>query len=79
MEGIRQRCVEIFVKTMEAQPQEIVDDSSPETLEGWDSLSHTRLILELEAAFSVEISPDESLELQSFKAIVDSIAKKKGQ
>jgi len=43
----------------------ITDDSSPDSIETWDSMSHLHLILALESEFNVEFSPDDSLEMLS--------------
>ena len=39
---------------------EIADDVGPGTVEGWDSLSHVRLIHALETRFALRL-PDEAL------------------
>lgn len=45
--------------------QEIDDDTSPDTIAKWDSVSHFELILSLEAEFGVSLSPEEAVELLS--------------
>ena len=41
-------------------PEErITADSSPQTLEAWDSIQHLNLVLALEEKFSVQLSPEE--------------------
>jgi len=34
-------------------------DSSPETIESWDSIQHLNLVLALEEKFQVQLSPEE--------------------
>ena len=47
----------------------IDDDSSPDIIESWDSMSHLNLILALEAEFDVSLSPEDAMELLSVKLI----------
>jgi acyl carrier protein len=37
----------------------IQSDSTPETIESWDSIQHLNLALTLEEKFSVQLSPEE--------------------
>lgn len=39
--------------------ESIALESSPETIEGWDSMGHLNLVLALEQEFHVQFSPDE--------------------
>lgn len=79
MSDIRGRCAEVMAEVMEVEPGAINNDSSPDTLEQWDSLSHVQLVLKLEKAFGVKISPEEGIEhFTSFGSIVDYITKKVG-
>jgi acyl carrier protein len=62
MSDIRERCIKVMAQIMEIEHTEIADDSSPENLEQWDSLSHVQLVLNLEKEFSIKISPEEGIE-----------------
>ena len=35
---------------------DVTDDLTPETLEGWDSLNHLRLVTALEEAFGIKLT-----------------------
>lgn len=37
----------------------IQSDSTPETIESWDSIQHLNLVLTLEEKFNVQLSPEE--------------------
>ena len=51
-------------------PVEAIDeDSSPDTISSWDSMSHIHLILALETEFGVELSPEDSMEMLSVRLI----------
>ena len=45
--------------------EKVNDESSPDTIQAWDSLSHINLILALEAEFAISLSPDDVLEMLS--------------
>ena len=71
MSDVRSACIKVFSNVLNVDAGLINDDASPETLFEWDSLAHVQLMLELEKEFSIEISPDQALEFESFKMIVD--------
>jgi acyl carrier protein len=50
--------------------------SSPETIETWDSLQHLNLVLELEQVFGVRFSPDEMAQMVTVEAIVGILERK---
>ena len=62
MSDIRERCIKVMAQIMEIEHTEITDDSSPDNLEQWDSLSHVQLVLNLEKEFNIKISPEEGIE-----------------
>jgi len=39
--------------------ERITSDSSPQTLEAWDSIQHLNLVLAVEEKFSLQLSPEE--------------------
>lgn len=47
----------------------IDDDSSPDNIEKWDSLSHLNLVMAIEAEFNVELTPEDSMDMLSVKLI----------
>lgn len=74
MSDIRERCAKALAEVMEIESTEVVDDSSPDTLDQWDSLSHVQLVLNLEKTFDIKISPEEGIEhFTDFKSIVGYI------
>jgi len=61
LEQVRQIAADVFVVPVET----IGLESSPETIEVWDSLKHINLIMALEQAFDLEIVPEEMAEIKS--------------
>lgn len=68
-DSIRKVMSQIF----DLDPSSIVAESSPKTIERWDSLKHMQLIMALEDEFGIRFSDDDIPELTSFKLIEDAI------
>lgn len=45
------------------------DESSPDTIESWDSLAHINLILALEAEFGISLSDEDAVDMLSVRLI----------
>lgn len=56
---------------MNVPAADIREDSSPETIEAWDSLKHMSLILTLEDEFKIQFSDDEIVKMLSVALIMD--------
>jgi acyl carrier protein len=54
----------------------ILAESSPDTIETWDSIHHLNLVLALEQEFAVQFSPEEIEQLLSIELIVALLAEK---
>lgn len=51
----------------------VTAETSPETVEAWESMSHLSLMLSLESQFGISIEPDEMPTLVSVQAIADKV------
>ena len=60
---------EIISKVFSVQISEINDESSPETIESWDSFNGLILVDELENNFNVKFSISEIIDVKSVKDI----------
>ena len=49
--------------------KDITDDTSPDTVEGWDSVAHLNLIMALEEALGMGFTPEETMDMTSVKLI----------
>ena len=54
----------------------IHNDSTPETIESWDSIQHLSLALTLEETFSVQLSPEEIESMRNIGEIAKLIETK---
>jgi acyl carrier protein len=74
---VRQIAVDIFNLPLEA----VTPQSSPDTIENWDSLQHINLVLALEQTFDLQFLPEEMAEMVNIELIASLVAAnlKKGQ
>jgi acyl carrier protein len=54
----------------------ITPDSSPQTLEHWDSVQHLNLVLALEEEFNVKFEPEDMEKMQTIGQVVEAVASK---
>jgi len=54
---------------LEVSLDNINEDSSPDNIEQWDSLSHIKLVMAIEAEFEVKLSPEDMTDMLSVKLI----------
>ena len=70
---MREKIYSIVSRIFEVSVEEINENSSTETVERWDSLSHINLILALEEEFVIEFSVDQITELTNVQSIIDAV------
>jgi len=68
---VKEKIFEIVSQVMNVPAADIREDSSPETIEAWDSLKHMSLILTLEDEFKIQFSDDEIVKMLSVALIMD--------
>ena len=69
VDQVRQIVADIFGVSVD----DVTADSSPQSIESWDSMAHLNLVLSLEQAFGVNFAPEEIAELISVSAIVERL------
>lgn len=67
---------EIIAQVMNVPIESVKEDSSPDTIETWDSLKHMSLILTLEEEFGVQFSDEEIVRMLSVAMIIDVLTHK---
>lgn len=65
-----ERVRKIVSQVMGIPVEQINEESSPDTIEGWDSLKHINLILSLEEEFKVQFKDEQIVEMLSVGLIV---------
>ena len=66
------RIKEVMSAVFEINLEDINDNTSPDTIDIWDSLRHMNLVAALEEEFSIEFNDDEIVEMMNF-ALVKTI------
>lgn len=66
----------IFADVFGVPVESIQPDSSPDTIETWDSLQHLNLVLALEQEFSIQFAPEEIETLLSPGKVMAVVAEK---
>lgn len=70
---VRERVRRIVSDVFAVPVDQVTDESSPETIEAWDSMAHLNLVLSLEQEFAITFDLNEIAELTSVPAIVERI------
>jgi acyl carrier protein len=71
-EQVRSIAADLF----EVPAAQITSESSPETLESWDSVQHLNLVLGLEQHFNLQFEPEEMDRMKTIAAVVELVASK---
>jgi acyl carrier protein len=67
---IYQRLTEIFQDVFDDDSIEVTPKLSADDVDGWDSLTHIRLILTIEKAFKIKFSTSEIVKLENVGEMV---------
>ena len=73
---VETRVRHIASDTLNIPVDQMTAESSPETIEAWDSVQHLSLVLALEAQFGVQIDPEEIEEMRTIGAITEIIERR---
>ena len=65
MDSVLPEILQIAADVFSVPIDAICAKSSPDSLEGWDSIKHINLMMAIEQAFNVEITPEELAEVRS--------------
>jgi acyl carrier protein len=57
-------------------PETVAPDTSPQTVENWDSVQHLNLVLALEEKFGIQFAPEEMERMQTVGQIAELVAEK---
>ncbi|MBI4538164.1 MAG: hypothetical protein HY704_01470 [Gemmatimonadetes bacterium] len=63
-----QRLCEVMSTAFDAEINGLRDTDSPETISGWDSLSHLSFALAMESAFAIRLTTLEIVEMKDVAA-----------
>jgi acyl carrier protein len=63
----------IMASVFEVSVDDINDESSPDTIENWDSLRHMNLITVLEEEFDIRFNDEQITEMMNFNLIIYTV------
>ncbi len=75
---LNERIFAVVADVLEVSAGKVTPDSSPETMETWDSVHHLNLVLALEQEFNLQFEPEEMDQLKDVPHILRIIATKTG-
>jgi len=70
---VEDRIKSVMSAVFEISADQIKEDSSPDTIESWDSLKHMNLIVALEEEFLLRINDEQTLEMLNYSLIYMTI------
>ena len=70
------RIKNVMAAVFEISIEDINEESSPDSIDNWDSLNLMNLVVSLEEEFDIEFDDDEIVEMLNFKLIVEIIKEK---
>ena len=73
---VEKKVLKIFSIVMDVPIKNLNKNSNPDTVENWDSLSHVKMIMEIESEFNIDLLPDEALEIFSLNDAIKIIISK---
>lgn len=76
MSLIDQQLQQIFREVFENETLLLSDALSPETMRGWDSLAHLKLIMRCEEEFGVKFTIEETVESSSLRKLKEVLTSK---
>lgn len=63
------RVKKVIAEILDIEINSINDNTSPETVESWDSLKQMNIIVALEEEFDIEFSDEDIIEMLNFRLI----------
>ncbi len=72
IDKVRQAVADVFGVPVD----DLTADSSPQSVEAWDSMGHLNLVLALEQAFGVQLSPEDISGMTSVMLAAQTLAGK---
>jgi acyl carrier protein len=70
---MKEKVFHVVSQVLGVQINELSEDSSPETIQTWDSLKHMNLVLALEEEFGVRFSDEKIIQMLSIGLITEAV------
>ena len=76
MNKIESDLKDIFQNIFKVPKKKIKMKTNFKNLRKWDSLNHVKLIMAIESKFKISIDPDQSIDMLSYKSILNYLIRK---
>jgi|TARA_B100001964_G_C14021519_1_gene504074 acyl carrier protein len=73
---VAERIKIVMSAVFEIPVKQIKDDSSPDTIDTWDSLKHMNMVVALEEEFQIEFTDDEINKMLNYSSIKNNTSGK---
>ena len=73
---MKEKVLKVVSQIMNVPVKELSEDSSPDTIERWDSLQHMNLVLALEQEFNVSFTDQQIIEMMNVALICETLKEK---
>ena len=70
---VKERIINVMSATFEIPVEQINNDSSPDTINSWDSLKHMNLVVALEEEFCITFDDHQIYEMLNYTLIANII------
>lgn len=70
---MKERAYRVIANVMNVPAESIDDNSSPDTIEEWDSIKHMNLILALEQEFSIQFEDEQIADMLSAELVIETL------
>lgn len=73
---MKDKVLRIVSQVMDESVEQLDENSSPDSVENWDSLKHMNLVLALEEEFNITFLDEEIVEMLSVGIIIETLKEK---
>ena len=71
--GILEKIIEIVATTCDVDKSEVTENSTVGDFPAWDSVGHLSILSNVEEAFDISFEPEEMMEMEDVKDIVNAV------
>jgi len=73
-----EKVIEIVATTCDVDKSEVTENSTVGDFPAWDSVGHLSILTNVEEAFDISFEPEEMMEMEDVKDIVEAVNNKLG-
>ena len=75
-ETLTSELIEILSDLFDIDPEQVDLDTSPDSVEAWDSIGHMRLISSIEEKYQISITPEDQIEMLNVDLVISFLTDK---